>query len=433
MRNISIASLLSACLALPAVAAEPTKTLVLGLPADCLGDGVTPVVQLKTALMNAVPGTEVIILDARRDERVADYVVEAPPQGYTPAWTMKRLETALRPVAAHLYQQCRQKGATEDPVGPNDLQLPRFLDDVGRTVFAGRGGAKAIAVIGSARYRGEGDHSFDFGPEPGWPSLGHLAQPPSITPFGTRGREHNLSDVAVDFCTTDQWATERYQAYVQQFESLWIGAMGGTLATFSANIPQCLERWVSATTSGAPVFRDSGKDQAVVMYHLPPASGLGNDPTAFLHTPNTASEPPPTSVGQARVGVTWDCACDIDLYTFIRGVDHDYVYFGHPVGPTSVHLHDYRDATSTDMDTAWEVIQINDPVDLSNLRILINLYSGGGPEVSGRIRLEFQGRVYETTWHLTGKTGNRGLRNGLTPVGTDVWTEIDTLKLAKLK
>jgi hypothetical protein len=138
---------------------------------------------------------------------------------------------------------------------------------------------------------------------------------------------------------------------------------------------------------------------------------LGNfeNDTSFMND-NTiiSTQTPLIKLGKLKVGIRWSCkSCDLDLYAKSNS-EPQYLYFSNVKTNEGKYFKDFT--SSPDTINGLEYIQFIKDVDVEDMDIKINFYSGTG-EGSGVIRAEFKNNVYEQPFLIESDTGNKAGSN----------------------
>ena len=133
--------------------------------------------------------------------------------------------------------------------------------------------------------------------------------------------------------------------------------------------------------------------------------------------------------GSLKIGIRWPCSADIDIYSRSNR-QYSYLFFGHKQTPEGVYYKDYL--TSPNVSNAIEYLEYTTPVDVRNLEILLNFYSGYCSEgAKGIVRAWIDHQIYELPFHIRATNGNRA-RKGRGKSKDKHWLIINTHKLFKL-
>jgi hypothetical protein len=101
-------------------------------------------------------------------------------------------------------------------------------------------------------------------------------------------------------------------------------------------------------------------------------------------------------------------------------------FFQHPRSPESYNFKDHRSSPGRE----YEFIEFESPVDVRNVRALVNFCGGscpGGPR--GEVRIEFLNRICSGTFVMASAEGNQG-RSG--PGQSGFWAQIPVQEILKI-
>jgi hypothetical protein len=111
------------------------------------------------------------------------------------------------------------------------------------------------------------------------PNDAHVAASLSESPYGTRGREDALEGVVAHFCLmeSDGPMTTYQKDELRRFWSLYVGHMGGEMATFTESLPRCFDRWRGKVRGDMPEEVLDARTEVIAMRRvLRSPSGDGN-------------------------------------------------------------------------------------------------------------------------------------------------------------
>lgn len=259
-----------------------------------------------------------------------------------------------------------------------------------------------------------GDPLFDSPKEPSLSMRGghvfspaHIKASPARTHFGMAGLEGAFKNKPVHITTEgyDWVQSTRHQEAVERVLSLTVKHLGGNLVSFNADRALTVER-----------VKD-GIQTPVQTYEFPPSTKLEMEFVGFddrdavpIHERDISTETLTahdiTRARNVEVGITWSCACDIDIY--VRpSKSADVLYYGHQRSREGKFYKDYRDAR--DLLNGLETASFNAPVNLHEMDIGINFYEGKAPaNVTGQIRLALGSRTYAKPFTIKAQSGNQG-------------------------
>ena len=370
---------------------------------------------LETLVTEALPmGDQLTIVDAKTLQTIEAFAIPAEGKAYRHAkFRKKAFRKQLRTVRTYI-EELPDSGA-------GGLDVPLFLGHVGTKLAPapdGDGVRARVLVIGNALHQDPKEPDFDMR-EGYFPSDAHIEAPIQSSPYGTAGKEGFLDGIDVHFLYTnpsDSWASSLYRDRIERFWTLFVGAQGGSLATFTPDRDTAYRRLVSPPT--AVLARHTLDHTATKLEML--YAGRGNDEpstpdpvqrlvqgTAFLEddVPITTEAPTATTGRKVKVGIRWPAGIDLDVYARAsRG--QPYLYFGQ-VRTDEGRF--FRDWTSAPDQNGLEYIEFDRIEDIRTLEVMVNFYSGhapGGP--SGVVRVFLNGKVYEGPFRIAAERGNQG-------------------------
>lgn len=237
------------------------------------------------------------------------------------------------------------------------------------------------------------------------PSDGHIAASQGQSPYGMAGLEGTLKGTPVHF-TTDgyKWArNSRHESMVHRFHALTVETLGATLVTFNSDREQLIARVTSGARDAAMSFERSSS-QKLEMIHV----ALDSAPGTPIHERPVSNEPLSSSLARraidVEVGINWSCECDMDVYARPRG-DAETIYYGNVQTNEGRFYRDYRNGR--ELLNGLESITLHAPVDLSEMVIAVNFYSGHAPGgVTGEVRLSVGDQTYAKSFEISASSGN---------------------------
>ena len=197
--------------------AEPAKTYIVGLNADCVPHSKDLSSRLIEVLNATGPGDTLIIYDALKPMMITRISIPANPAYKNSNAKLKRFTDEIGTLTRFLKHRCEKDVVDADAAG--QLGLPRFLQELASTVLATPGRSHtSILVVGSALYHGS---EIQFSMRDGYfPSDAHLTADFSTTVFSTRGKENNLARIPVHFCYTNPWIHDAHMHWVHRWWAL---------------------------------------------------------------------------------------------------------------------------------------------------------------------------------------------------------------------
>lgn len=391
----------------------------------------------KLAMSVLKPNDRVIVLDGTSRERIADVTIAPENRFNSPKFRFAHLKKNFRPIAAY---QAKREADPSTSEGNDLLSFFRFFGDTVRAAYPGE--PVHMIVFGSAIQHDPRQTGFSMRGGV-YPNDGHFTVDGFTSPYGVADRQSHFGNVKLHFCIADDdLQSLEYEEHVERAWSLYIAGMGGTLATFTSDTATCVQRFLDKSNPQRE-FLLNQKEKRPVMIRLlrsgqsntgealpkpkaaqPQKQLSANQGGRFLGTDipvNTISAM--NTTGRLKVGVRWDCSCDLDLYVRHKSEEKP-LYFGNKTSKLGSFFKDWTSSTKDAL--SYEFVEFDEPVDARDLEIRVNFHSGkipGGPKGAVRIWLDGQDGVWEQEFHITASRGNRG--NSSTRNGH--WVTIDPL------
>lgn len=288
-------------------------------------------------------------------------------------------------------------------LSPGSMRLPQLLRHIGANYASQE--RVDVVMLGSPFYEGDNQFSMANGRIP---SDGHINSSRSETPYGTTDQPDLLQNVRIHFGYGHEEVlqSDRHHFYVQRFWTLYIEALGGSLATFTADQPTLFRRSMSGAEPPSHTYvlnetqrlemiilKTEVQDQSIYERELS-SKELG---TGQL-----------SGAKSVEIAISWDCkTCDIDLwaqpYPYAQPI-----YFGNTETPEGTYHKDYE--TSPETINGFETIIFHKPVNLDQLLILVHFFDGHSPGgVKGEIRMTVDGLTFAKAFHIPGEIGRNDL------------------------
>lgn len=372
------------------------------------------------------PGDRVIVLDGTARERIADFTIPTDNRYNSPKFRFKHLKKNFRPIAKF---QAEQKAASSASEGNDLLSYFRFFGDTVRAAYPDE--PVHMIVFGSAIQHDPRQPGFSMRGAV-YPNDGHFTVDGFTSPYGVADRQNHYRNVKVHFCVADaNLQSLEYEEHVARAWSLYVAGLGGTLATFTSDTATCVQRFLDKSDPQREFLLNPEEKRPVMIRLLRSGAREGRSGTNNASPRAKAAQPQKrlsakqggrflgtdipvnnasalNTKGRLKVGVRWDCSCDLDLY--VRHTSEEKpLYFGNKTSKLGSFFKDWRSATKDAL--SYEFVEFNEPVDARDLEIKVNFHTGkvpGGPKGAVRIWLEGQDGVWEQEFHLKAARGNRG-------------------------
>jgi hypothetical protein len=310
----------------------------------------------------------------------------------------------------------------------NLIGLFREFGDNVRSSFPGE--AMHVLMFGSALHADAREPKFSMR-NAAYPNDGHFNVDGFASPYGVTDRAQVYRGTVFHFCNAnDRFVSSSHRDLVHRVWSLYITKQGGVLATFSSDSGLCIGRFLSSSKP-ARTFTANPNPKPPAMIQLEQKQVETAAPIAPAVEEATTEQPQQrleftqagrflggdipvnersalNTVGRIKVGVRWDCTCDLDLYVRLKDMKKP-LYFANLKSAKGRFFKDWR--SSPDNEKAHEYVEFFKPVDALDLSLTVNFYSGKAPRgVNGTVRIWLEGQdgVWELPFHIPAHQGNSG-------------------------
>lgn len=261
------------------------------------------------------------------------------------------------------------------------------------------------------------------------PNDGHIAAHVGQSIYATTGLTGSLAGYDVYLGLIGElWEVSEAHAYhVERVWSLTAERHDASLAYFGDDLNT--------------LFAMAGKDvvnrthpqplmpmEKLEMLQFAPDNGAVAD--IFTRPLEVAPAPRPIweSATSPRIGITWEQQdADIDLYVRPNPTA-EVIYFGNASTQQGRLFKDFQNSPAS----GFETVQLNGTVDLSQVYIALNYYSGSSPQgLSGELRIAIGDQVWAAPFTIPATSGNRG--QGVIPVlrdqipSSDAWIILEPI------
>lgn len=306
------------------------------------------------------------------------------------------------------------------------LRLPQFCEFLNEN-SPHPGLPLTILLLGSPLYQDAKEQAFSM-LDGYFPSDGHLLASRDQSVFGASRQSGTAPALRVHWAYFgDPWVNDLHKEKVTRFWTLYFARRSDRLLTFTGDLPSALERFSHAAPNelaSTSRWNLDPNQTKVEMLRITRDVPLTDWLTGDVPSRN-AQGPPVTMVGPLKIGIRWNHDVDLDLYaTPRRGAET--LFFQHPRSPEGYYYKDHRSSPGRE----FEFIEFESPVDLREVAAFVNFYKGycpGGPH--GEVRLEFDGKIYNSEFTIEAAEGNRG-RSG--PAQQDCWTRLPIQRILRI-
>lgn len=400
MRSLSTTVILLLILCHPIVSLQARELIIAVSPNLHAEEAKTQATQVLQFLTTLEPGDQAVVLDGFSLTTIGTFSVPSRS-----AYNSPRAKLGANQSFVGAFMQFADGSTLQPGMSPGALRLPQLIRHIGANYTSAQ--QTDVVILGSPFY--EGDDQFSMTGSR-IPSDGHINSSRSETPYGTTDQPELLTNIRIHFGYGHEGMLEsdRHHFYIQRFWTLYIEALGGSLATFSADQQTLFHRALRGAE--APTHNYVlNETERLEMILLQPESQANSQ--SIYERELTHQELPSEYLNQAdfvEIGISWDCqSCDIDLYARPR---HDALplYYRNTETAEGTYFKDYR--TSPQTINGYETIAFHVPIDLEQLFILIHFFDGHSPGgVRGEVRLSVEGMTFATPFHIPGEVGGNDI------------------------
>jgi hypothetical protein len=345
----------------------------------------------------------------------------------SPKTRANQFATSIGELKQFLARNNDEPGGTKTSL-EGALRLPQFCDFLTQERPPRVGDAKIpLLLIGNPLYQDSKEPGFSM-VDGYFPSDGHLRASREESVFGFNSGGGSPQGPRVYWAYFgDPWMSDLHREKVARFWGLYMERRGGRLASFSTDLATAVGAFSSqapgrsaASNGWAPDPRQTKPEMFRVSRSVNLVDWLTGD------AQHESSPPSPSQmVGPLKIGIRWKENIDLDLYAApARGAET--LFFQHPRSPEGYYFKDHRSSPGRE----YEFIEFESPVDVRNVRVFVNFYSGSCPNgPRGEVRIEFLNHIYSGTFVIASPEGNQG-RSG--PEQADYWTQIPVQEILKI-
>lgn len=395
--------------------------------------------------LKALPaGGSLEVWDAYELHRICSFTIPADSfYSENPAARQKIAAGAMQDLKGYLTP------ASDAVKASPRILIPQFLEAISHEDHPG---GMTVLLAGSAFYNHPRDPAWNLVDREGralnaFPTDGHFNAEPEVSPFSTKGREQALTGVVLHMAYLhDEFPSEAQRQGLTRFYALWLKNQHGELATFTSDLGVALDNLRSGkhtpimdptphADEDKPELREIRVErvQRARTTLAPGTSASVPVGAESILVPVSAAErsktPPPSSfiVQNLSVGARWAAHVDIDVHA-IHHPGAKALYFGCPQTEQGEFHKDFTDAPPGIQ--GFERVTFNQPTDLRQLVIGLNLYRGTAPDgVDVTVQICCDERRYERVFHLAASEGNRG-ENAAGRANDPHWLVISSAELA---
>lgn len=317
--------------------------------------------------------------------------------------------------------------------GSGSLDIPMILDDVRQRKQQYPDSEMDVLLFGNPIYK-----NADFSLESHFPSDGMLKADLVDSPFSILGKNQALSGVQIHVIyPSEVFKNNFHKEKTLRFYGLMIQLQQGQLITTSSDVGSwkriAMEispktyvfnesdgkaEYHSAIRKRPKIFQENNEDNQTRQSSQSSGSGqthsknpsrqmernqggqtsasASNSSSTGKQTNTTNTFVPSSTIGKLEIGIIWhqkQKTQDLDIW--LRN-QNKWISYKYPRSEGCIHEKDY----TSNAKNYWETISCQTPLDLRKLTTLVHLFSLN-PNATFTIRVHFQGRRFEKTYHIT--------------------------------
>lgn len=366
--------------------------------------------QVKTVIQFLIetvePGEQVTIYDAYHVKTIGIFAVPNKPAYRHPKAKLGVNKRVLKNLLAFAKRSMKPNGDNRPSV-VGAVRLPQFLAFLGENHAPQQD--RDVLVLGSPLFDDPKDQEFSMA-QAQIPGDGHLQLSRSQTPYGIKGHGNILRNFRIHLGFSDGWRRDDHHSfYVKRFWILWAQGQGGSLVTFTSDLPTLFGRVKAQAPAPKHEFEMKQSDAPKLeMILLRPASVKHQ--TSLYERPLSSAPVAPTGLehlNNVEVGITWDHpTSDLDLYVQTKNSSKALSFLNRETAEGKY----FKDFVNSPRATnGYETVAFFMPIDVTELVIGINYFGGHVPSsVIGTVRISLDGQTYAKDFEIHAQQGNHG-------------------------
>ena len=377
-------------------------------------------------------GETSVVVNALDQSEIARFIVPDDTERYDNPRSKMR---ANRPFFRDTKVFAETATAPSDENFAGQIDLPAFLRTVGLNYPAKN--PRDLILYGVSpvtHYVLDPGHSMLDGV---LPDHDHVAASRGNSPYGTAEQTGKLTNYTLHWGMRDtDWAvSDRHQHFMEEYISLSASVRGATLSTLAAT-PDTALRNAKAGIDASIGDYTLAPDGTLEMIHFRPKPAEQSHDTSIPIYERVLSDRVPergelSAAQGVELAIRWECGCDFDLAVKPHG--GAIISFREP---QSADGRLYKDFTSSqDLNNGWETVALsgrNGSVDLTQILVAINLFSGTGRNHSVELRIAIAGETWGKRFEIRGSAnGGTGFEQTLSRgrPANNAWIVPDLAKL----
>lgn len=362
------------------------------------------------------PGETSYVVNAFGNSEIARFVVPDDAERYdNPRSKMQVNRDFFRATKEFADNAIEPSDTSSGKHFAGQIDLPAFLRNVGANYPTQKARDLLLySVSPLTHYQRDPDLSMLDGV---LPDHDHLAASRANSPYGAKEQADKLVNYTIHWGLLDmEWAvSDRHQHFMEEYTSLSASLRGATLATFAPDADTAL-RNAKANIDTALGEHKLEADGTLEMIHFRPQvveevhdQSQANRSIPIYERELSTRVPEKQEVSAAmnvEIAIRWTCQCDFDLAVKPNG--GSIISYREPRTSKGRLFKDFT--SSQDLNNGWETVTLsgsNGTVDLQQLLIAINLYSGAVRNQTVELRIAIDGETWGKEFIIQGQ-GNGG-------------------------
>ncbi len=414
------------------------RDLVIGL-SPFHADKAKAKAQVKTViqfLLHTIePGEQATIFNAYHLDTIGVFAVPEKSSYRHPKAKLRVNASVVKKLLAFADRAMKPTGDIHPSVS-GALRFPHFLVFLGENYSSSQ--KTDVLVLGSPIFDDPKERGFSMA-RGHIPGDGNLQLSRRNTPFGIQGQEQLLSNFRIHLASPQGWQRDDHHTfYVKRFWVLWVQGQGGSLVTFTNDLPTAFQKIKVQALAPKHPFKlkktDSPKLEMILL--RPPEV---ENHTSLYERPvrdSPVSSAVADNLSEVEIGITWDDPdSDLDLYVQ-HGPQAKPLYY---LNTETAEAKYYKDFMNSPRATnGYETVAFTRGIHVQDLIVAINFFGGHvDSQVTGQVRISVNGDTYAQNFVIEAQQGNHGKGREETLLArtpfSPQWIIIDPLEVIGLR
>jgi len=350
------------------------------------------------------PGEQAMIFDAYHLDTIGVFAVPKNPSYRHPKAKLRVNASLIKKILAFADRAMKPTGDIRPSVS-GALRLPHFLAFLGENHASSQ--PRDVLVFGSPLFDDPNEKGFSMA-HGHIPGDGNLQLSRSQTPYGIKGHGNILRNFRIHLAFPNGWERDDHHSFfVKRFWALWVQGQGGSLVTFTGDLPTVFQRVKTRAPAPKHSYELEKTDKLEMILLRPPEV---KHHTSLYERPlsdHPFSLADVSRLSEVEIGITWDDPqSDLDLYVQ-HGAQAEPLYY---LNTETAEAKYYKDFMNSPRATnGYETVSFFQPVNVTELIVAINFFGGRAQEsVTGEVRISLDGQTYARKFEIKARQGNHG-------------------------